>query len=56
MWYMANPHEFGYKEPPIPPQRPGEPPVDYNKIIDEATAKFLKDNGDKIRLKRYVEK
>ena len=33
---------------------PGTPAVDYNKVLDEATAKFLKEKGDKIVLKRYA--
>ena len=30
------------------------PAVDYNKVHDEATSKFLKENMDKIKIKRFV--
>jgi len=56
LWYQINPAESGFKQPAAPVQRPGDPPVDFNKIMDEATAKFLKENGDKIKIKRYTAK
>ena len=56
LWYLINPAESGYKDPAVPAQGPGDPPVDFNKIMDEASTKFLKENGDKIKIKRFVQK
>lgn len=56
LWYTTNPGEFGFKQPPYPKHKPGEPPVDVNKLLDEATTQFLKENGDKIRIRRFVQK
>ncbi|HEX3152615.1 MAG TPA: hypothetical protein VHR66_31370 [Gemmataceae bacterium] len=56
LWYSINPNEQGFKAPQPQPQRPGEPPVDYNKVMDEATLKFLKDNGAKIQIRRFAAK
>jgi hypothetical protein len=56
LWYMINPVELGFKQPKFPAQRPGDPPVDSNKIMDEATTKFLKESGEKIKIKRFAEK
>jgi hypothetical protein len=53
LWYSINPNEFGFKAPQPQPQKPGDPPVDYNKVLDEATLKFLKDSSDKIQIRRY---
>lgn len=54
LWYMINPQEFGFKQPAFPKQKPGDPPVDFNKIMDDATLAFLKDNADKIKIKRFA--
>lgn len=56
LWNWANAAESGYKDPVTPPQVGGAPPVDYNKIMDEATTKFLTESGDKIKIKRFVSK
>lgn len=56
LWYSINPGEFGFKRPDVPKRQPGDPPADMNKLMDEATTKFLKENGDKIKLKRFVQK
>ena len=56
LWYLANPAESGYKDPVIPAQPAGAPPVDYNKIMDDATTKFLTESADKIKIKRFVSK
>lgn len=53
-WYFIQPEKFGFKQPEIKPQRPGDPAIDYNKVWDEATAKFLKDNADKIKISKMV--
>ena len=56
LWYQINPNELGFKQPQPQPQRPGDPPVDFNRVMDEATSKFLKENADKIKIKRFVAK
>jgi hypothetical protein len=56
LWYLVNPAESGFKQPQPQPQRPGDPPVDFNRVMDEATSKFLKDSGDKIKIKRFAPK
>jgi len=56
LWYQINPAEIGFKQPAVPAQKAGDPPVDFNKVMDEATTKFLTDKGDKIKIKRYVSK
>jgi hypothetical protein len=56
LWYLANPADFGYKDPVFPVQRPGDPPVDHNKILDEATTKFLTEHADKIKIKKWSSK
>lgn len=56
LWYQINPAESGFKEPTFPVQRPGGPPVDYNKIMDEATTQFLTESADKVKIKRFVSK
>jgi hypothetical protein len=40
----------------IPAQPAGGPPVDYNKIMEDATTKFLTESGDKVKIKRFVSK
>lgn len=54
LWGFLNPTEIGFKQPVFAAVRPGDPPVDVNKVMDEATAKFLKEKGDKLVLKRYA--
>ncbi|HVK11781.1 MAG TPA: hypothetical protein VM597_23615 [Gemmataceae bacterium] len=54
LWGFLNPDEIGFKPPEAKPFQPGDPPVDFNKVMDEATSKFLKANGDKVVLKRYA--
>lgn len=56
LWHKINPSEFGFKRPDLPKRNPGDPPVNSAKLMDEATTKFLKENGDKIKLKRFVSK
>lgn len=56
LWYMINPQESGFKQPMFPPRKPGDPPVDFNKIMDESTSNFLKENAEKITIKRFVVK
>lgn len=56
LWYQINPAEIGFKQPAVPAQKAGDPPVDFNKVMDEATTTFLTDNGDKIKIKRYAAK
>lgn len=56
LWYMINPQELGFVQPPFPKVQPGQPRPDYNKMLDEATTKFLTENKDKIKIKRVVSK
>jgi hypothetical protein len=56
LWNLINAGELGFKRPERPKRKPGDPPVDFNALIDEATSKFLKENADKIKLKRFVQK
>lgn len=54
LWYMINQIELGFKQPVIQPVKPGDPQPDYNKILEDATTAFLKDNAEKIKIKRFV--
>ena len=56
LWYKLNAGELGFKRPEMPKRKPGAPPVDFDRLMDEATTKFLKENRDKITLKRFVPK
>jgi hypothetical protein len=56
LWYQINPAELGFKQPTVPARKAGDPPVDFNKIMDEATEKFLTENGDKLKIKRFASK
>jgi hypothetical protein len=56
LWYSINPGEFGFTRPNPPKRNPGDPPPNMDKLMDEATTKFLTENGDKIKLKRFVQK
>ena len=55
LWYSITPAELGFQQPIFQPQ-PGNAPADANKLMDEATSKFLKDNAEKIKIKRYAQK
>ena len=69
LWYMINPGECGFErptptlpkprevgvDPPPKPER-SDPPTDPDTLMDQATSKFLKDNADKIKLKRFVQR
>lgn len=55
LWHWINPAEQGFKEPKINPVvKPGEPQPDFNKIYEDATTAFLKENAEKIKIKRFV--
>jgi hypothetical protein len=56
LWYSINPGELGFKQPTPPKRQPGDPPVDMDKLMDDATTKFLKENADKMKIKRFVQK
>jgi hypothetical protein len=57
LWYKFDLGQFGYKEPEWPRQQlPRTPPIDGNKFTEDWATKFIKDNADKIRLTRYVQK
>jgi hypothetical protein len=55
LWNQINWAEQGFKQPTFQ-ANPGQPAVDFNKVMDEESAKFLKENGEKIRIKRVVQK
>jgi len=50
LWYAVNWNEYGFKPPK------NAPGADYNQLMDQATTAFLKENADKIKLKRAVGK
>jgi hypothetical protein len=56
IWFSINPNELGFKRPPIPKAVVGDPPLDFEKVMDQATSEFLKEKADKIRIKRFVQK
>lgn len=56
LWYTLNPGELGFKRPDPPKRNPDDPPPNFDKLMDEATTKFLNENGDKIKLRRFVQK
>jgi hypothetical protein len=69
LWNMINPSEFGFERPmPVLPRprelgvdvasnpEPSDPPADPDTLMDRATIKFLKENADKFKLKRFVQK
>jgi hypothetical protein len=56
IWYSINPNELGFKAPARQKLQPGDPPPDYDKLMDKATSEFLKENAEKIRIKRFVQK
>lgn len=56
LWNIINRAEIGFEAPERPRRQPGDPPVDYITILGEASTKFLEENGDKIKLKRFVQK
>src|SRR5262249_4256571 len=49
LWYSTTPAEFGFKRPAPPKRNPGDPPPNMDKLMEEATTKFLSENGDKIK-------
>jgi hypothetical protein len=52
LWAFVNQDELRFKPPKAKPFQPGDPPFDFNKALDVATAEFLK--ADNIVLKRYA--
>jgi hypothetical protein len=54
LWYMVQQDMTGFKQPMFPVQRAGNEAVDANKIWEEATTAYLKDNADKVKLKGYL--
>jgi hypothetical protein len=54
LWYLLNPQDTGFVQPNPQPQRPGDPPVDFNKVMDGATSKHLKEHPDKIQIKSFA--
>jgi hypothetical protein len=56
LWYMINAPEYGFKHPEFGSEKPGDPPVDIAKVMEETTTQFLKENGNKIKIKRFVTK
>lgn len=53
IWHLVYAHESGYRSPTMKGGKGTIPAGDYNKVNDEATAKFLKENMDKIKIKRF---
>ncbi len=53
LWFMIQPDMVGFKPPVFKPQKPGDPPVDPNKIWEDKTTSYLKDNSSKIKIKGY---
>lgn len=56
IWYSVQESMKGFVQPQPKPVQPGQQPEDYNKVIDQATSKYLKENLAKIKLQRFVEK
>lgn len=54
LWYTIQQDLVGFKQPANPAQKKGEPPADRNKIWEEATSAYLKDNIEKIKIKGYT--
>jgi hypothetical protein len=54
LWYMVQQDMVGFVQPKYTPPKKGEPKVDFNKVMDDATAAYLKANADKIKLKRFA--
>src|SRR5262249_11433945 len=54
LWFMVQQDMTGFKQPMFPPVKPGDPPVDGNKIWEDATSVYLKANADKIKIKGFV--
>lgn len=53
VWHFLQAEKFGFKAPVFKQPVPGAPPVDFNKQMEEAVTTFLKDNIDKIKIKRF---
>jgi hypothetical protein len=54
IWHYLQTERYGFKNPQIKAQ--AGVPLDANKIWEEATSKFLKENVDKVRIKKMVAK
>ncbi|MEZ6139301.1 MAG: hypothetical protein R3B84_01910 [Zavarzinella sp.] len=52
LWWMIDPSKYGFKNPEIKAYV-GAKPEDFQKIWDESTARFLKENLNKIHIKYY---
>jgi len=50
IWSSVNWAEHGFKQPK------NAPGVDFNKLMDDSTTAFLKENAEKVKLKRLVAK
>ncbi len=48
--------EFGFRHPRMSRQQLDDPAVTIDTLMDEATTRFLKENTDAIKLKRFVQK
>ena len=53
LWYMIQQDMVGFKQPIFKPRKPGDPPVDANKVWEDTTTAYLKDNMSKIKIKGY---
>ncbi|MEZ6139300.1 MAG: hypothetical protein R3B84_01905 [Zavarzinella sp.] len=53
LWWLLNPSQFGFKNPVFQPQV-GAKPQDFQKVWEETTSAFLKENLDKIQIKAYT--
>jgi hypothetical protein len=54
LWYSIQPDLAGFKQPPLAKRQPGDPPPEFNKIMDEATSGYLKENIDKIKIRGFT--
>jgi hypothetical protein len=46
----------GWNPPKFVPPQPGQPPVDYNKVVHKAYVEWLKGPGKEYRIKKFVAK
>jgi hypothetical protein len=51
LWFLIRPERYGFVTPKYEP-KPGDAPDAYNKLLDEASGKFLKEKGTKIQILR----
>jgi len=56
VWYFLQAEKLGFKPPVFKQPAPGAPQPDFNKQWEELTTAFLKDNADKIKIKKMVSK